>query len=215
MTDVSASASTSASASPETVTLPSLSASASASVFVVASASGAWRPVVRTARSGLTSLRRGEWREWATRFGLLGSHFHDDSDPLAHDTRAAVYDHIESVPGTYLSEISEATDVPLATVRYHLKVLRREGVVARTEIRGRQRYFPAGEDVSALDAALADEAPAAVLRALADHGPDSVSGLADTLERDPSTVSHHLDRLEDALGGESVEASERAATAQD
>lgn len=149
-----------------------------------------------------------------------------------------MYDHIESVPGTYLSEISEATDVPLATVRYHLKVLRREGVVARTEIRGRQRYFPAGEDVSALDAALADEAPAAVLRALADHGPDSVSGLADTLERDPSTVSHHLDRLEDAglvereregqavvnrlepavedaLGGESVEASERAATAQD
>jgi DNA-binding transcriptional ArsR family regulator len=35
-----------------------------------------------------------------------------------------------------------------------------------------------------------------VLEALAESA-DSVSGLADRIDRDPSTVSHHLSRLED------------------
>ncbi|MFC7166395.1 winged helix-turn-helix transcriptional regulator [Halospeciosus flavus] len=204
---------------------------------VGASATRSWCPTAQAVRTGVVSLRHAGLSEWGRRLlGLFGVHQHDE-DPLAHDTRAAVYEHVASSPGTYLSEISEETDVPLPTVRYHLKVLHREGLVERTKVRGRRRYVPAGEEASALDAALADEAPAAVLHALADHGPDSVSGLASALDRDPSTVSHHLQRLEEeglvererdgqavvnrltpsvaaALGtGESVEASPDAAAA--
>ena len=136
-------------------------------------------------------------RDWGLRLlGLFGVHDHED--PLDNETRVTVYDHVTATPGTYLSEISEATGLPLGTVRYHLKVLRREGYVTRTEIRGRQRYLPVGEELSALDAALAEAASAAVLRELARAGADTVSGLADRLDRDPSTVSYHLDKLASA-----------------
>lgn len=139
----------------------------------------------------------GQFREWGIRlFGLCGVHDHED--PLDNETRATVYDHLVRSPGTYLSEISDATSLPLGTVRYHLKVLRAEGYVTRTEVRGRQRYVPVGEELSELDAALAEEVSEAVLRELARGGPDSVSGLADRLDRDPSTVSYHLDKLESA-----------------
>jgi DNA-binding transcriptional ArsR family regulator len=42
-----------------------------------------------------------------------------------------------------------------------------------------------------------DEATANVIAALSRLGPVSVSDLADNLDRDPSTVTHHLQRLAD------------------
>lgn len=42
-----------------------------------------------------------------------------------------------------------------------------------------------------------DEATEAIMTRLADEGPASGGDLADALDRDPSTISHHLSRLED------------------
>ncbi len=137
-------------------------------------------------------------REWATRlFALLGYQRFSDDDPLEHETRSAIYDHVRDSPGTYLAEIGEETDVPMQTARYHLRILEFENLISRKNIRGRRRYFPIGSESDELDAALNDEPTAAVLHALATEGPDSVSGLAETLDRDPSTVTHHLERLEE------------------
>ncbi len=157
--------------------------------------------------AGLNVLRHGGriasranswgWRDWLWRIhGLFGYQRYDETDPLEHESRATIHGYLEDAPGSYLSEISEETDIPLPTARYHLKILEHENLVFRSKMRGKRRYFPAGAEPSKLDAALDDVGAAAVLRALADHGPDSVSGLAEKLDRDVSTVSHHLQQLE-------------------
>lgn len=152
----------------------------------------------RAATRAVTSGTGPEWRDRLWRIaGLLRYGRYDDSDPLEHDTRAAIQEVIEERGGAYLSEISRATAVPLSTVRYHLGILEHEDLVAPAKMRGKRLYFPVGSEPSALRAALTDDGAAAVLAALASHGPDSVSGLADRLGRDVSTVSHHLQRLAD------------------
>ncbi|WP_372910484.1 winged helix-turn-helix transcriptional regulator [Salinigranum sp.] len=118
-------------------------------------------------------------------------------DPLGHDTRPELYDHVQAEPGTYLSAFEEApaVDATLGTVRYHLKILEREGLVSSEKVQGKRRYYPIGSSPNALDVALESDSTRALLEALT-ASPDSVSGLAERIERDPSTVSHHLSRLE-------------------
>lgn len=138
-------------------------------------------------------------------FALGGAGYsrHDgDGGPLAHETRARLFEAIESQPGRHLTALGEATDTPRSTVRYHVRVLEREGVVTVDRGDGRTRLFPAATDDGdrRLAAALQREGAAAVLRSLAADGPDTVTGLAERLDRAPSTVSHHLGRLaEDGL----------------
>ncbi|MFC6974192.1 helix-turn-helix domain-containing protein [Halomicroarcula sp. GCM10025709] len=147
-------------------------------------------PLVRTAyRDAVDRL----WRV----LGIAGYALHS-GDTLEHDTRADLASAIEDNPGAYLSELADASDASMSTVRYHLKVLEREAVVTPVKIRGKRRYFPGDEPTDELAAALADDATESVLRALATVGPASVSALADELDRDPSTVTHHLDRLQES-----------------
>lgn len=121
----------------------------------------------------------------------------DDSDPLDHDVRGRLFEVVEDSPGVYLSEVSERTGVPVSTARHHVRVLEREGLVASAKVRGRRRFYPETDDDPALSAALNDEPTAGLLDALARVGPASVSELAAELDRDPSTVTHHLTRLEE------------------
>lgn len=122
---------------------------------------------------------------------------YDDSDPLEHDTRQRVHEIVESTPGTYLSAISEETDVPLSTARHHVRVLEREGLVASAKVRGKRRFYPVGLEEVARAAAIDDGAASVVLQALARLGPCSVADLADELDRDSSTITYHLQRLEE------------------
>lgn len=119
-------------------------------------------------------------------------------EPLEHDTRAELYDHVRAEPDTYLSAFDDApaVDASLGTVRYHLKIHEREGLVTSEKIKGKRRFYPVGTSPDALDVALESESTRAILEALV-SSPDSVSGLAERIDRDPSTVSHHLCRLAD------------------
>ncbi|WP_332897857.1 winged helix-turn-helix transcriptional regulator [Haladaptatus sp. CMSO5] len=120
----------------------------------------------------------------------------DDSDPLEHEGRDAVYSAISESPGIYLSAVADRADVPLSTARHHLRVLEDEKLISGVKIRGKRRFYAAHTESHELAAALNDEATAAVLDALSRLGPSSVSALAADLGRDPSTVTHHLQRLE-------------------
>ncbi|MFC4356462.1 winged helix-turn-helix transcriptional regulator [Halobium salinum] len=123
---------------------------------------------------------------------------YDDSDPLENDHRAAVFEVVGDAPGIAVSEVAKRADVSRSTARYHTRVLEAEGLVFGEKIRGKLRYFPADDEMPELTAALADEAAAGVLFAVARRGPVSVSALAEALDRAPSTVSHHLSRLDEA-----------------
>ena len=78
-----------------------------------------------------------------------------------------------------------------------MKVLEREGLVSGAKLRGKRRFYPAYAEGIELAAALNDESTASIIDALTRLGASSVSDLADDLGRDPSTISHHLQRLED------------------
>ena len=121
---------------------------------------------------------------------------YDDSDPLDHEVRAAITETVDTTPGIYLSDLSERTNVPLSTLRHHLQVLETERVLTSTKIRGKRRYFPIHSTGHALIAALSEAATAAILETLWRNGPSSVSSVAAAIDRDPSTVSYHLRRLE-------------------
>ena len=123
----------------------------------------------------------------------------DDSDPLEHDLRREIYDTVEDAPGIYLSKIDERTDRSLSSLRHHLRILEEENLLTTEKVRGKRRYFPVtrGGDDPALVAALDDPATESILTTLAEEGPSSGGDLADALDRDPSTVSHHLSRLEE------------------
>ncbi|WP_338727028.1 helix-turn-helix domain-containing protein [Haladaptatus sp. DJG-WS-42] len=120
----------------------------------------------------------------------------DDSDPLEHEGRDAVFSAINESPGIYLSAVAERADVPLSTARHHLRVLEDEQLISGAKIRGKRRFYSAHTEGHELVAALNDEATATVLDALSRLGPASVSALASAVGRDPSTITHHLQRLE-------------------
>jgi DNA-binding MarR family transcriptional regulator len=122
---------------------------------------------------------------------------YDDSDPLEHQARKRVFEVIKGTPGSYLSEVSEQAELPLSTTRHHIKVLEREDLVSGAKLRGKRRFYPAYAKGIELAAAMNDESTASIIDAIARLGTASVSDLADDLGRDPSTISHHLQRLEE------------------
>jgi len=128
--------------------------------------------------------------------GLFGYQRYDDSDPLDHAGRARLFEHVRREPGVHQSALAAAADMPLSTVRYHLRILEHEGLVRTASHRGKRRCFPPDVEAEALAVALAEPAPAAVLWSLVRGGPATVRELAARLDRSESTVSYHLDRLE-------------------
>lgn len=151
----------------------------------------------RTISTALRYLAAGVRDKLWPALGLFGYQRFDDSNPLAHTGREQLYECIRAEPGVHLSAVSESADLPLSTARYHLRILEHEGLVRGVKLNGKRRFFPPDVEAEALVAALAEDATATVLRSLVREGPGSVSELADRLDRDPSTVSHHLDRLAD------------------
>ena len=130
-------------------------------------------------------------------FALFRYSRYDDSDPLEHEGRESVFEAIEETPGVYLSAVGERTGLSLSTIRHHLQVLERESLVMSVKVHGKRRFYPAYSEQVELTAALNDEATANVIDALSRLGSASVSELAEDLDRDPSTVTHHLQRLAD------------------
>ena len=120
----------------------------------------------------------------------------DREELLGQPTRAAVYDRVHEAPGETLSDIADAVGVTKSTVRYHVRVLREAGLVDATEAAGALRVAPADADVE-LVASLNAPGTGAILDAVAEHEPVSVTELAEATDRAPSTVSHHLTTLEE------------------
>ncbi|WP_135306085.1 winged helix-turn-helix transcriptional regulator [Haloarcula amylovorans] len=126
---------------------------------------------------------------------LAGYSRYDNSDPLENTARNQIYDVISWSPGTYPMEIVDTTSLSRSTVRYHLRILEEEGLIASETVLGKQRYFQPGDQHIELLVALKTEMSRAVLTAIYRLEPVSVSQLAHELDRASSTVSYHLSRL--------------------
>lgn len=131
---------------------------------------------------------------------VLGSYSrYDSSDPLGNDIRAAVHERVQSEPGVTLAQLTEDNGVSESTVRYHTRILEEESLLQRVELWGNVRAFPTtyGPTEQALTVALADTAKLSVLSAVEEHQPTTVNTVAAEIDRAPSTVSHHLTRLDE------------------
>jgi len=149
--------------------------------------------------TALSQLLLATLREWLFRLALLAGYSrYDLSDPLENDNRAAIVEAVEETPGINLTSLVEETGLAESTARYHLRVLEHEDLLKSAKVRGCRRFVPATDDDVELAAALEEEATKGVLRALFEHGPVTGTTLSDVLDRDPSTVSHHLSRLAEA-----------------
>lgn len=117
-----------------------------------------------------------------------------------HPVRANIDDVVHRLPGLHFAAVVRHVDSPEGTVRYHARVLESEGHVQTERIWGTLRLFPLATDPDDFElfAAARDDARSRVLRSIGNTEPATVSSLADSLDRAPSTVSHHLDRLEAA-----------------
>ena len=118
--------------------------------------------------------------------------------PLEHPTRRALFDAIHATPGRSLPELAELVGVPHSTARHHARVLTNDDLVVAAKRLGKRRFFPDRDEPLTLLAAIAEPAKASVLDALAECGEAHCGLLADRLDRDPSTITHHLQALEDA-----------------
>lgn len=134
--------------------------------------------------------------DWLGRFGVLfrfGREATDDA--LSHETRAAIHDRLTDAPGRSLTGLSEDLEVPISTLRHHLRVLEDDRMIVSRKQRGNRRYYPLGAENEALSAALEAEASAAILDSLNQRGTATVGEIADAVDRSYSTVSYHLSRL--------------------
>lgn len=83
-----------------------------------------------------------------------------------------------------------------STLRHHVRVLEREDLLVTARVRGRRQLYPTHMGAIELAAALNDESTAPIVDTLARLGSATTHELADVIERDESTVSYHLQRLE-------------------
>lgn len=121
----------------------------------------------------------------------------DPDGVLEQPTRKSVYTSIRQSPGIGLDELAERASVTRSTVRYHARVLRTAGLIDSTTVGGTLRFAPAEADVE-LAGVLRAAPTRAVIDAVSEHEPASVTTLAEATDRAPSTVSHHLSSLEES-----------------
>jgi len=119
----------------------------------------------------------------------------DTDGVLEQPTRAAVHEAVAGSPGADLGELAETVGVTKSTVRYHVGVLRDAGLVETAEVGGALRVTPAGTSAE-LAGTLQADPTGAVLGAVAEREPASVTVIASETDRALSTVSHHLTALE-------------------
>jgi DNA-binding transcriptional ArsR family regulator len=131
---------------------------------------------------------------------LAGYSRHGDRDLLDDPLRARIYETIRQSPGVYPAALVDQLDEPRSTLRYHLRRLEREGLVSEQTVDGKRRYVTAEATAAERALSVVDEESTAarIVDGLARDDGATVSDLATRLDCSPSTVSYHLDRLEDA-----------------
>jgi len=122
-------------------------------------------------------------------------------DFLKSETRKKIYDFILKKPGSYLNEISRKLKIPKSTVNYHLKYLIKKGVIAAEPNSRCSRYYIA-KDVCKNDKKylniLMEDVPCRIIMYLFSHPKATQVEISKYLEKHPTTISFHLEKLSNA-----------------
>lgn len=122
-------------------------------------------------------------------------------EALDHPVRQAMVDLVRDEPGIHRQEIVRRLDLGKGAARHHLKKLVELDLLSRHDSQGYACYFPAGaidRRVMAAAPALRSGSARRVLEAIVGEPGLSNGEVAARTGLSPSTVSHHLARLQEA-----------------
>lgn len=119
---------------------------------------------------------------------------------LELEARKITFEAVRENPGIHLREIDRVLDVPLGTIRYHLRVLEKKELVTSRKEGKYTRYYAKGEidryDKDRL-AVLRKELPRTIILFLLEYPGSSHKEITEAMAVAPSTISYHLKRLKD------------------
>jgi predicted transcriptional regulator len=116
------------------------------------------------------------------------------------EVRRQIRDHVRTNPGVHFNELVRNLDIATGQAQYHLHRLARRDEVVAERIRGRTHYFDTEYDAweRRVVSLYRRETARELVTELLENGELSASTLADRLDVARSTVSWHVDTLEDA-----------------
>lgn len=113
---------------------------------------------------------------------------------LEHGTREALYGYLEAHPGASLRQLGREVGLRQGTLLHHLGVLERERYIRSVRDGQYRRFYVAG----ALPAAASDPLAERVLHLVLQRPGISNQALAAALDKRPSLVHYHVERLAEA-----------------
>lgn len=116
------------------------------------------------------------------------------SELLDHDTRAAIYNHLDENPGTHLRQLKRDLDLKHGTLLHHLKMLEDQEMI-RSVKDGMYRRFYRIEDAPQHGGTPSTRER--VERAILSEPGTTNQAIAETLDEQASTIHYHVDRLVD------------------
>lgn len=119
-------------------------------------------------------------------------------ESLELEPRKKIYRVIEDNPGLHLREIDRKLDIPLGTIRYHVRVLEKNDMIVSRKEDKYKRFYATGEvdhaDKKKLEV-LRKELPRTIILFLLEY-PDSKHGeISESLAVADSTLSYYLKKL--------------------
>lgn len=118
---------------------------------------------------------------------------------LEYETRRRVFELIRDEPGLHLRELERRSQVPLSTLRHHLRFLGEHGLVDAEDDRNVTRYFARTfvepGDRRALGALRQEALRRVLLHILAQGGQAAYKQLGADLDLPPSTLAAYLSEL--------------------
>ncbi len=131
-----------------------------------------------------------------------------DEDVLAVKTRRDLFQYVRSNPGFHLREIARALNLSITLADYHLRFLEKNELVSWTMDGEYKRYYPRSQPGdAAARPALSDEqkrilaylrqpVPFRVLAFLMEREAASHKEILEHVPVSPSTLSHHLKKMQ-------------------
>jgi predicted transcriptional regulator len=121
------------------------------------------------------------------------------SNILELEARRGIYEFINSFPGLHVREISRRLSVPFTTLQYHLRYLeKRELVKAKADGKYMRYYvsFQFGRKEKDILNILRKKTPRSIVFYLLPFVVCSQSELSKSLEKHPTTIEFHLNKME-------------------
>ncbi len=119
-------------------------------------------------------------------------------DTLELGPRKKIYQTIEDSPGLHLRQIDRKIDIPLGTIRYHLRVLEKKNLITSKK-EGKYKRFYAKGSIDRSDkkilSSLRKEIPRTIILFLMEYSGSTHKEINEALDIAPSTLSYHLKKL--------------------